>query len=90
MTPSGVFIVEGSSFKEAWNELVMQGYLSLPTMKSFIISQVLELDDPPIESNSKEESMRLDMSEKSGRFTATADVNLDTKEVIENIKEVHA
>ena len=51
MTPSGVFIIEGSSFKEAWNELVMQTYLQLPTMKSFIISQVLELDDPP---NTKE------------------------------------
>ena len=30
--------------------------------------------------------MKLDIAEKSGRFTATA----DAKEVIENIKEVHA
>ena len=57
-------------------------------MKSFIISQVLELDDPPntIGSNSKEDNMRLDIAEKSGRYTATA----DAKEMIENIKEVHA
>ena len=57
-------------------------------MKSFIISQVLDLDDPPntIESNSEEEKISLDVAEKSGRFTATA----DAKEVIENIKEVHA